>query len=50
MFELRIDLSQLRQLADDLGVAQDQVRFAGMRVLNDAAFATRDALVHDTWP
>jgi uncharacterized protein YjiS (DUF1127 family) len=50
MFELRIDLSQIRQLADDLGVARDQIPFAAARVMNDAAFITRDALVHDTWP
>jgi hypothetical protein len=50
MFELKIDLSELRQLADDLGVARDQIPFAGARVLNDAGFIARDALVHDTWP
>jgi hypothetical protein len=50
MFELQIDFSQVRQLADDLGVARDQIPFAGARVLNDAGFIARDALVHDTWP
>jgi hypothetical protein len=49
MFELKIDLSQIRQLADDLGVARDQIPFAGARVLNDAGFIAPDALVHDTW-
>ena len=34
MFELRIDLSQIRQLADDLGVARDQIPFAAARVMN----------------
>jgi hypothetical protein len=50
VFELKVDLSELRAFADDLGVAQDQVPFAGARVLNDAGFIARDALVHDTWP
>jgi hypothetical protein len=39
MFELKIDLSQIRQLADDLGVAHDQIPFAAARVMNDAAFS-----------
>jgi hypothetical protein len=37
MFEFKIDLSELRQLADDLGVCRDQIPYAGARVLNDAA-------------
>jgi hypothetical protein len=40
MFELKIDLSELRQLADDLGVCRDQIPHAGARVLNDATFIT----------
>jgi hypothetical protein len=50
MFELKIDLKDLYDLADDLHVCRDQVPFAAARVLNNGGFIARDALAHDTWP
>jgi hypothetical protein len=47
---LKIDLRQMRELADDLGVAQDQVRFAASKTLNDGLFQARDELADVTWP
>lgn len=50
MIEIKLDLSEVYALADDLAVAHDQVPFAMARVMNAAAFIARDSLVHQTWP
>jgi hypothetical protein len=47
---LKFSLKEFEQLADDLGVAQDQVAFASMRTLNDAMFAYKDELSTVIWP
>jgi hypothetical protein len=48
--ELKIDFSDIEQLARDLDVAATQVPFACAKVLNDGAFITRDVLTKTTWP
>jgi hypothetical protein len=48
VFRLEFDLSQLRALADDLHVCQDQVRFAAMRTINQSLYNARDELC-DVW-
>jgi hypothetical protein len=37
MFELKIDLSEIRQLADDLKVAQREVTWACAKTINHRA-------------
>jgi hypothetical protein len=48
--QLKIDVREMRELAEDLLVAQDQVRFAASKTLNDGLFKTRDELSDVTWP
>jgi hypothetical protein len=50
MIELKIDFSQVLQLADDLHVAQDQVPFALSRTMNDAMFGFKENLSTVVWP
>ncbi|SRR6266550_5590616 len=50
MIELKIDLKEIYEFADDIGVAADQVPFAASKSMNDTLFVARDALVKDTWP
>jgi hypothetical protein len=45
MIELKIDFSEVLQLADDLHVAADQVPFAVARTMNDELFKAREAVV-----
>jgi hypothetical protein len=47
---LVFDLSDVKRLADELGVARDQIPFAMSKTLNDAIFATRGVLTKETWP
>jgi hypothetical protein len=46
---ITFDMRSVKQVADDLKVAADQIPYAMSRALNDAAFATRDKLI-STWP
>lgn len=50
MFTLKIDMQQVEAMAADLKVSADQLPYAMSRAMNEAAFATRRALVQDTWP
>ncbi len=47
--QITFDLSEVKKLADELGVMQDQIPFAMSKTLNDAIFATRGVL-KETWP
>jgi hypothetical protein len=48
--ELRINLSDVYRLADDIGVMRDQVPYAFSRVLNDSMFIAKDYLSETVWP
>jgi hypothetical protein len=50
MIEIKLDLSQFADAAKRMGAAVDQTPYALSRALNDAAFATRERLIHSTWP
>ena len=48
--EIKIDTSSFKRMADRLNVMRDQIPFALKNALNDAAFATRNKFIDETWP
>jgi hypothetical protein len=50
VFEIRTDFSDFYRLADELGVAAREVRFAAARTVNDAVFQAKDEISGTVWP
>jgi hypothetical protein len=50
MYTLEFQLGAIKDLADKLGQAADQLPFALSQLLNDGAFKTRRVLIDVTWP
>lgn len=50
MFEMRINVGDVEQLAKELDGVMDQMPFALSVALNDAVRETRTVLTQDTWP
>ena len=48
--QITFDMSDVKRVADDLKVAQDQIPYAMSRAMNDAVFRTRERIVNETWP